>query len=75
MATTDGVPVQNLADVTISAKKIDDYTVEFTQKMKCTLTGQVKVVVAKDGKTHIATQTGTTAQGQPVNNTVVQEEQ
>jgi hypothetical protein len=75
MATTDGVPVQNLADVTISAKKIDDYTVEFTQKMKCTLTGQVKVVVAKDGKTHIATQTSTTAQGQPVNNTVVQEKQ
>src|SRR5262245_14814194 len=73
-ATLDGKPNPNAAD-TISAKKIDDYTMELTSKLKGKVTATQKVVVSKDGKTQTGSQTGTNAQGQAVNNTIVYEKQ
>ncbi len=73
-ATLDGKPSPNSADM-VSVKKVDDYTIEFTYKLKGKVTTSGKVVVSKDGKTETVTQTGTNAQGQAVSNTVVFEKQ
>jgi hypothetical protein len=69
----DGKPSTSTND-TISAKKIDDYTLEFTIKLNTAVT-VARNVISKDGKTRTVTQTGTTAQGQAVNNTIVYEKQ
>jgi hypothetical protein len=73
--TVDGKPIPDAADFTMSIKKVDDYTVVFTEKNKGKVIGQVEVVIAKDGKTHTATQTGTNAQGQPIKNVIIGERQ
>jgi hypothetical protein len=72
--TIDGKPNPDAAD-TVAAKKIDDHTYEFTNKRKGTLLTTIKEVISKDGKTRTATITGTNAQGQAVNDTVVYEKQ
>ena len=53
---------------TISMKKIDDYTIEETNKKAGKVTTIVRTVYAKDGKSRTATTTGTTPDGQKVNN-------
>jgi len=73
-STLDGKPNPSAADM-VSAKKIDDYTVEFTAKSKGAVVQQTRLVVSKDGKTQTATQTGTNAQGQPVKNVIIVEKQ
>jgi hypothetical protein len=73
--TLDGKPVENVAGETASAKKVDDYTFEFTVARKGRVPGLTRLVVSKDGKTHTATQTGATAQGQPIANTIILEKQ
>src|SRR5215831_11086523 len=53
---------------TISMKKIDDYTIEETNKKGGKVTTITRTVYAKDGKSRTATTTGTAADGQKVNN-------
>ena len=59
----------------IAYKRIDANTIEATTKMKGKVTLKVKVVVSADSKTRTLTQTGTDAQGKPVNNLVVYDKQ
>src|SRR6476620_7382759 len=73
-ATVDGKPNPDAAD-TVTAKKIDDHTYEFTNKRNGTVLTTIKEVISTDGKTRTATITGTNAQGQAVNTTVVYEKQ
>jgi hypothetical protein len=53
---------------TISMKKIDDYTMEETNKKGGKVTTVTRTVYAKDGKSRTATTTGMTTDGQKVNN-------
>ena len=53
---------------TIAMKKIDDYTIEETNKKGGKVTTITRTVYAKDGKSRTATTTGTNAEGQKVNN-------
>jgi hypothetical protein len=71
--TIDGKPNTD-ADGS-SWKKIDDYNYETTSALKGKVLTTTKVVIAKDGKSRTLTATGTNAQGQTVNNTVVYDKQ
>ena len=53
---------------TISVKKIDDYTLEMTNKKAGKVTTTIHAVYAKDGKSRTETATGTDAQGRKVEN-------
>ena len=53
---------------TVSVKKIDDYTIEVTNKKAGTVTTVLRAVYAKDGKSRTETTTGTNTQGKPVKN-------
>jgi hypothetical protein len=53
---------------TVAMKKIDDYTMEETNKKNGKVTTIMRIVYAKDGKSRTATTTGTNAQGQKINN-------
>jgi hypothetical protein len=53
---------------TVAFKKIDDYTMEETNKKGGKVTTITRTVYAKDGKSRTATTTGTNAEGQKVNN-------
>ena len=53
---------------TIAMKKIDDYTMEETNKKGGKVTTIMRTVYAKDGKSRTATTTGTNVMGQKVNN-------
>src|SRR5437867_260104 len=55
---------------TVAIKKIDDYTMEETNKKGGKVTTIVRTVYSRDGKSRTATTTGTNAQGQKVNNVV-----
>ena len=52
----------------VSVRKIDDYTLEITNKKGGKATGTIKAVYAKDGKSRTETATGTNPQGQKINN-------
>jgi hypothetical protein len=62
----------NAAD-TVSAKRIDEYTIETTTKLKGKPRTTARTVIAKDGKSETTTFTGVNAQGQKLNNVVVGE--
>jgi hypothetical protein len=51
---------------TVAMKKIDDYTMEETDKKNGKVTTITRTVYAKDGKSRTATTTGTNLQGQSV---------
>jgi hypothetical protein len=53
---------------TVSVKKIDDYTLEVTNKKAGKVTTMLRAVYAKDGKSRTETTTGTNAQGKAVKN-------
>ena len=59
----------------VALKKIDDYTFEFTNKKGGKVMTTGKVVYSKDGKTRTVTNSGTNAQGQKINNTMVYDKQ
>jgi hypothetical protein len=59
----------------VTVKKIDDYTLEITNKKAGKVTTTIKAVYAKDGKTRMETTTGIDAQGQRVNNMTAWERQ
>jgi hypothetical protein len=52
----------------VSVKKIDDNTLEITNKKAGKVTTVIKAVYAKDGKSRTETFTGTDAQGRKINN-------
>ena len=58
---------------TAALKKIDDYTIEITNKKAGKPTTTIRTVFSKDGKTRTQTVKGTNAQGVKVNNMVVYE--
>ena len=58
---------------TAALKKIDDYTIEITNKKGGKVTTVVRAVFSRDGKTRTQTATGTNAQGIKVNNSTVYE--
>ncbi len=53
---------------TVAMKRIDDYTIEETNKKNGKVTTITRTLYAKDGKSRTATTTGTDIQGQKVNN-------
>jgi hypothetical protein len=77
LITVDGKPSSdfNVAATTLSWKRIDDYTYEYTTKIKGQTLTTTRIVVAKDGKMQTRTTTGKNAQGRTVNNVVVWEKQ
>ena len=46
---------------TVALKKIDDSTIEVTNKKACTITTRMRIAVAPDGKTRTNTVQGTDA--------------
>ena len=56
---------------TAALKKIDNYTIEITNKKDGKVTTVTRVVFSKDGKTRTQTTKGTNTKGVAVNNTVV----
>ena len=56
---------------TAALKKIDDYTIEITNKKGGKVTTVTRAVFSRDGKTRSQTTTGTNAQGIKVNNSIV----
>ena len=56
---------------TVAMKKIDDYTIEETNKKDGKVTTITRTVYSRDGKSRTATTTGMNAQGQRVNNVAV----
>ncbi len=52
----------------VSVRKVDDYTIEVTNKKSGKVTTVLRAVYARDGKSRTETTTGTNAKGQPVNN-------
>lgn len=69
--TIDGKPSSNQDSVLW--KKIDEYTYDLVAKLKGQVLTTTHIVVARDGKTRTGTATGKNAQGQTINNTVLQE--
>jgi len=59
----------------VSLKKIDDYTLEVTNKKEGKVTTVNREEFARDGKTRKITVAGTNAQGQKINNVTVWERQ
>ena len=55
----------------VAVRKVDDYTLEITNKKSGKDTTTIKAVYAKDGKSRVETVTGTNAQGQKINNVTV----
>ena len=56
---------------TVAFKKIDDYTLEFTNKKDGKVTTIARQVYSKDGKTRTSTTQGTNLKGMKVHNVVV----
>lgn len=69
-------PIKGAANAdTVALKRIDTHTTERTDKKAGKVVATFVRTVSKDGKTMTVTQTGTNAQGQPMNNTVVLDRQ
>ena len=58
---------------TAALKKIDDYTIEITNKKDGKVTTTSRAVFSRDGKTRTQTTTGTNVKGIKVNNVTVSE--
>ena len=71
--TVDGKPNTNLDAV--SWKQIDEWNYEITEKLKGKVTTVSHIAIEHDGRTRTNTVTGTNAQGQVVNHTIVYEKQ
>src|SRR5436190_12270230 len=59
----------------VSVKKVDDYTLEITNKKAGKTLSVLRAVYAKDGKTRTETTTGVNAQGQKINNVTAWDKQ
>ncbi|HYN09623.1 MAG TPA: hypothetical protein VES67_19735 [Vicinamibacterales bacterium] len=71
------VPVKGapLPNTTTAIKRIDARTYEATGKVEGKPTITTRITISADGKTMTATQTGTNAEGQKVNNVIVADKQ
>ena len=58
---------------TVSAKRIDALTIEFTQKKDGKVVATTNGVISKDGKTHTSVWNGTDEKGEPQSWTMVHE--
>jgi hypothetical protein len=58
---------------TVSSKRVDSHTIEFTRKKAGKVVQTATSVVSKDGKTRTVTSTGVNAQGQKLKNVGVYE--
>ena len=56
---------------TVALRKIDDYTIEVTNKKDGKVTTTIRAVFSRDGKTRTNTTTGTNLKGIKVNNVTV----
>jgi hypothetical protein len=65
------IAADDLTRDTVAMKKIDDYTIEETNKKDGKVTTITRTVYSRDGKSRTATTTGMNAQGQKVNNVAV----
>jgi hypothetical protein len=65
------IAADDLTRDTVAMKKIDDYTIEETNKKDGKVTTITRTVYSRDGKSRTATTTGMNAQGQRVNNVAV----
>jgi hypothetical protein len=70
----DGKPAPN-GPGTLSARKVNDSTIELTSKRDGKILVTITDTISKDGKTRTGTVNGTNAQGQKVSNSVVWEKQ
>jgi len=69
-------PVKGNPNADTSAyRSIDGHTYEVVSKKDGKITLTSRVVISADGKTRTVTQTGTNAEGKPVNNTLVYDRQ
>ena len=68
-------PTGNAPGAFTSYKNIDEYTMEYTQKLNGKVTAVITRTVSRDGKTMTHHTRGTNAQGQKVENTIVLEKQ
>jgi hypothetical protein len=59
----------------VSVKKVDDYTLEITNKKAGKTLSVLRAVYAKDGKTRTETTTGVNPQGQKINNVTAWDKQ
>jgi len=59
----------------VSVKKVDDYTLEITNKKAGKTLSVLRAVYAKDGKTRTETTTGVNTQGQKINNVTAWDKQ
>jgi hypothetical protein len=70
------VPVPNAPQpTTLTWRRIDDHTTEIVNRVNGKVTVTTRRVISADGRTATVTQIGTNAQGQKVNNTIVQTKQ
>jgi len=53
---------------TVSLRRLDEYTIEFTNKKAGRVTTTIHAEYAKDGRSRVETTTGTNAKGKPVHN-------
>ncbi len=53
---------------TVSLRRIDEYTIEFTNKKAGRVTTTIHAEYAKDGRSRVETTTGTNAKGRPIRN-------
>jgi hypothetical protein len=60
---------------TVSLKRIDAYTVEFTRKKAGKVVGTGTSVISKDGKTRTITAEGVNAKGEKTSSTAVYDKQ
>jgi hypothetical protein len=80
-ATLDGKPNPHVPVTTYSARKIDDYTIEFTMNLHGPgareATAREIMSISKDGKTRTVTQSGGTdrTSGQPINSVIIWDKQ
>jgi hypothetical protein len=58
-----------------SLKKIDDHTLEFTNKRGVRVTNSGRIVISADGKTRTVTRSGTDSKGNKFSNTEVYDKQ
>jgi len=59
----------------VSVKKVDDYTLEITNKKGGKVLSVLRAVYSKDGKSRTETTTGTNAQGQQIKNVTAWDKQ
>ena len=71
----DGKPSPSAAEEVVSAKKINDYTIDLIFRSRGRVFTTTRFITSLDGKTRTVTITRTDPQGKPYTNTIVYEKQ